>query len=234
MSTQLDVDSFVRARPRLFGLARRIVGNAHEAEDVVQEVWVRWQGTDRAAVRNADAFLATATARLAINVRQSARRRHETSVAIGPEREPAGPGGDPAAEAERGEAIELAARLLIERLPASERGAYLLREGFGYPYREIAQILHIGPDHARQLVSRARARIAAGARRPADSPQRGGFVRAFAAASLAGEIAGLEALLAAAHDAYRNRAGTSNLGAGGSRSWRHDERGAASGVPRPA
>jgi len=156
-----DLDRFVRARPRLFALARRIVGNTHEAEDVVQEVWVRWQCAERAAVLNADAFLGTVTVRLAINLTQSARRRHETYVTLGPTQEPADPGADPVIEAERSETVRRAVELLVERLPPGERAAYLLREGYEYPYRRIAGTLRIGSANARQLVTRARARLAA-------------------------------------------------------------------------
>src|SRR5215471_15532822 len=72
-------DFFAHTRPRLFGIAYRIVGNAAEAEDVVQEVWIRWQTCDRGPVQAPSAFLATTATRLAINTIQSARARHETS-----------------------------------------------------------------------------------------------------------------------------------------------------------
>jgi RNA polymerase sigma factor (sigma-70 family) len=191
-----DLDLFLRARPRLFAIAHRIVGNVHEAEDVVQEAWVRWHRVDRATVANVEAFLVTATVRLAINLVQSARRRHETYVAFWP-KEAADPGADPLTEAERGEAIELAVRLLVERLPPSERAAYVLREGFEYPYQQIARTLHIGTANSRQLVKRARARIAAGRRPAFTASAHSRFVQAFAAASLVGELTGLEAFLAA-------------------------------------
>jgi RNA polymerase sigma factor (sigma-70 family) len=139
----------------------------------------------------------TATVRLAINLVQSARRRHETYVAGWPGAEAADPNADPLAETERGETIELAVQLLIERLPPSERAAFVLREGFEYPYQQIATTLQIGTANARQLVSRARARVAAGRRRACTSPTHSRFVRAFTAASLVGELTGLEALLAA-------------------------------------
>jgi len=158
---QADLERFLRARPRLFALAYRVVGNVHEAEDVVQDVWVRWQRADRASVRNADAFLGTITVRLAINLIQCARRRHEISVAIWPDEAPAGPGADPPAAAERAEAASLAVDLLVKRLPPAERAAYLLREGYEYPYQRIAVTLRIGSANARQLVTRARARLAA-------------------------------------------------------------------------
>jgi DNA-directed RNA polymerase specialized sigma24 family protein len=75
-----DAASFHAVRPRLFGIAYRVLGSATEADDVVQDTWIRWQGTDRSKVRDAAGFLATTTARLAINVRQSARARRETSI----------------------------------------------------------------------------------------------------------------------------------------------------------
>ena len=78
--SEADVRAFHAVRPRLFGIAYRIVGSAAEADDVVQDAWIRWQETDRDAVRDAPAFLATATTRLAINVIQSARARRESHV----------------------------------------------------------------------------------------------------------------------------------------------------------
>ena len=197
MGTRADLDAFVRLRPRLFAIAHRIVGSVHEAEDVVQEAWVRWHRADRASVINPEAFLVTTTVRLAINVVQSARRRHETYVALGADEDAADPGTDPLTETERAEAIELAVQLLVERLPASERAAYVLREGFEYPYQRIAGVLQIGTANARQLVKRARVRIAAGPGRVYDCAAHGRFTRAFAAASRAGELTGLEAFLAA-------------------------------------
>lgn len=129
---------FVSARPRLFGIAYRILGTVSEAEDVVQEVWLRWHGTDRSVVIDPLAFLAATTTRLAINHAQSARRRHETSV--GPWLpEAVDTSVDLETWAERGEAVELAVLLLLEKLTPMERAAYILREAFGYPYRQISE-----------------------------------------------------------------------------------------------
>ncbi|MBO2449496.1 sigma-70 family RNA polymerase sigma factor [Actinomadura barringtoniae] len=192
-----DLDSFIRACPRLFSIAYRIVGNVHEAEDIVQEVWVRWNRVDRTRVINVEAFLVMATVRLAINLVQSARRRYETSFALWPDERSAGPEADPLTETERGEAIEMTVGLLVERLPPSERAAYVLREGFEYPFQQIARVLKIGTANARQLVSRARARLAADRRHAGDALADRRLVRAFAAASLVGELTGLENVLAA-------------------------------------
>jgi RNA polymerase sigma-70 factor (ECF subfamily) len=131
---------FTNLRPRLFGIAYRMLASATEAEDLVQEVWLRWQAYDRSAVVNPAAFLATTTTRLAINALRSARVRRETY--IGPWLpEPVDTSADPYLGAERGEALEFAALLLMEKLTPSERAAYVLREAFDYPYGQIAGIL---------------------------------------------------------------------------------------------
>jgi RNA polymerase sigma-70 factor, ECF subfamily len=107
------LSAFERARPRLFGLAYRMLGSVAEAEDVLQDVWTRWQSTDRGVVRDSQAFLTTTATRLAINVLQSARRRHETY--IGPWLpEPVDTSADPGLGAERGEALQLAEAISIE------------------------------------------------------------------------------------------------------------------------
>lgn len=199
-SADLDqaASAFVRARPRLLKIAYRIVGNVHEAEDILQEVWLRWQRVDRATVTNPPAFLAAATSRLSINLARSARRRHETCVAPWLPEEAADAGADPHALTERREAIELAVRLLLERLSPAERATYVLREGFGYPYKQIAQTLQIGAPNARQLVKRAREGLAADRRHhPFSLAAHGRLLRAFMAACHAGGLNDLEELLAA-------------------------------------
>ena len=129
MSDELDdaVAVFSAVRRRLFGIAYRMLGTASEAEDIVQDVWVRWQTYDRSTVRDPAAFLATAATRLSINVLQSAHSRRETY--IGPWLpEPVNTADDPALGAERGEALGFAMLLLLERLTPTERAAYILRE----------------------------------------------------------------------------------------------------------
>jgi DNA-directed RNA polymerase specialized sigma24 family protein len=134
---------FMSVRPRLFGIAYRMLSSATEAEDLVQEAWLRWQATDRAAVVNPAAFLATATTRLAINALQSARMRRETYV--GPWLpEPVDTSADPYLGAERGEALQFAALLLMEKLTPGERAAYVLREAFDYPYGQTSAVLSRG------------------------------------------------------------------------------------------
>lgn len=187
--------AFLSVRPRLFGIASRMLGSAAEAEDIVQEVWVRWQTADRSVVRDAAAFLAAATARLAINVMQSARSRRETR--LGPWLpEPVDTGADPGLEAERREALESAFLVLLEKLSPTERAAYILREAFGYAYRDIAGILRLRAANARQLVTRARQHVGAGRRAPANATEHGRLLASFVAAAKDGDVAGLEGLLA--------------------------------------
>ncbi|WP_244230530.1 RNA polymerase sigma-70 factor [Rathayibacter sp. VKM Ac-2762] len=197
MDDQSDVDrvvaSFMGARPRMFGIAYRMLGSVSQAEDVLQEVWIRWQGTDTDAIREPVAFLTTATTRIAINVLQSARHRRETY--IGPWLpEPVDTSSDPALGAERGEALEMAVLLLLEKLTPTERAAYVLREAFDYPYDRIADIVRISPAGARQLVSRARKHLGEERSRSVPDQQRRRLLDAFVSAARRGDMDALEQL----------------------------------------
>ncbi|MGP4053139.1 RNA polymerase sigma-70 factor [Streptomyces sp. 2A115] len=190
------VSVFVELRPRLFGIAYRVLGSAVEAEDVVQEVWLRWQKTDRSAVVSPVAFLSSATTRLAINVAQSARVRRETY--IGPWLpEPIDTSSDPEAGAQRAEALELALLLVLERLNPTERAAYVLREAFDYDYAGIAEILQLSPVNVRKIVSRARKHLSTDQRETVDTAEHRRLLEAFVSAAQTGDIASLEALLTA-------------------------------------
>jgi RNA polymerase sigma-70 factor (ECF subfamily) len=187
---------FASVRPRLFGIAYRMLSSASEAEDLVQEVWIRWQGTDRGAVVNPGAFLATTATRLAINALKSARARRETY--IGPWLpEPVDTEADPYLGAERGEALEFAALMLMEKLTPNERAAYVLREAFDYPYPQIADILRSSEAAVRQLVSRARKHMAGERRSPVAADRHRELLTAFVAAARSGDMAALERLFAA-------------------------------------
>jgi RNA polymerase sigma-70 factor (TIGR02957 family) len=189
------LSAFVGVRPRLFGIAYRMLGSAAEAEDIVQDVWLRWQATDRSVVENPSAFLATTTTRLCINFAQSAQSRRESYV--GPWLpEPVDTSNDPALGAERGEALGLAILLLLEKLSPTERAAYVLREAFDYSYRQIAAILQMEEANTRQLVSRARKHVADGRRTPASSEEQQRLLEAFIGAAQKGDLAALESLFA--------------------------------------
>jgi len=150
---------FGGVRARLIGIACRILGSWNEAEDIVQDAWMRWQLCDRATVRNPTAFLVTTTTRLAINAAQSARVRRELYVGEWLP-EPVALGEDPTLGVERSEGLELGIRLLREQLTPMERGAYVLHEAFCYPYTEIATMLQTTEGNARKLASRATRHLA--------------------------------------------------------------------------
>jgi RNA polymerase sigma-70 factor (ECF subfamily) len=208
------LQAFLRTRPRLFGIAYRMLGSAGEAEDVVQDVWVRWQTVDRSLVRDAAAFLVTATARLSLNVLQSARLRRE--VYVGPDLpEPVDRRADPRMGAERNQALELGIRLLSERLTPTEQAAFILREAFDHSYREIARVLRLEEANARQLVTRARRHVADDrTARAADPTEHRRLLDAFVDAARSGDLSGLEGLLLFGHRPRRStpRAVTTHLG----------------------
>ena len=187
--------AFLSVRPRLFGIAYRMLGSAVEAEDVVQDVWLRWQHTDRRVVRDAAAFLATTATRLAINVMQSAHVRRETSVAPW-QSEPVDNTGDPRLAAERRQALACAVRMLLEKLTPTERAAYILREAFDYAYRDIGNVLRLAEANARQVVTRARKHVASGRTTATNSTEQQRLFDAFVAAAQDGDIVGLEHLFA--------------------------------------
>jgi RNA polymerase sigma-70 factor (TIGR02957 family) len=200
------LSEFLRVRPRLFGIAYRMVGSASEAEDIVQDVWLRWQAADRNAVLDPPAFLATTTTRLAINVAQSARARHETYV--GPWLpEPVDTSTDPQLGAERAEALQFAVLLLLEKLSPTERAAYVLREAFDYPYRQIAEILQVEEANTRQLVTRARQHISEGRCKTVSSAEQRRLLEAFIAAAQNGDFATLESLFASDVVSYSDGGG---------------------------
>jgi RNA polymerase sigma-70 factor (ECF subfamily) len=187
---------FASVRPRLFGIAYRMLSSATEAEDLVQDVWLRWQTTDRTVVVNPAAFLATTTTRLAINALQSARKRRETYV--GPWLpEPVDTSADPYLGAERGEALQLATLVLMEKLTPAERAAYVLREAFDYPYAQIAGILQATEPAVRQLVSRARKHVTGERRTPVSADAQKELLSTFITAARSGNLSELEQLFAA-------------------------------------
>jgi DNA-directed RNA polymerase specialized sigma24 family protein len=157
---------------------------------------MRWPQTDRSQVRDPAGFLITTTTRLAPNVGQSVRARHETD--IGPRLlDTVDPGADTVLGAERRQALDLALWTLLERLTPTERAAYLLREAFDYPHRRIAEAPGLSEANVRQLVTRARGRISGEPRWAVAAAEHERLLDAFAAAAQSGDLARLEHLLAA-------------------------------------
>lgn len=201
---------FTEVRPRLFGIAYRMLGSASEAEDLVQDVWLRWQAYDRDTVANPGAFLSTTTTRLAINELQSARARRETY--IGPWLpEPVDTSADPYLGAERGEALEFAVLMLMEKLTPTERAAYVLREAFDYPYAQIADILQSTEPAVRQLVSRARKHVAGERKAPVSEVMQRELLATFLDAARSGDLQALEKLFAADVASYSDGNGARNI-----------------------
>ena len=214
ITTDDPLAAFMSVRSRLFGIAYRMLGSAAEAEDIVQDVWVRWQTADRSAIRDAGAFLVTTATRLAINVLQSARSRRETNVESGVP-EAVDHRADPRSGAERLQALESGVRLLQQRLTPTERAAYVLREAFDYSYREVADVLRLEEGNARQVVTRARQHVADDRRAAAGSSGPEGLLDAFLATSRSGDMETLEGLLASsARRGVTTRPGARSMGLG--------------------
>ncbi|WP_449407363.1 RNA polymerase sigma-70 factor [Microbacterium maritypicum] len=198
MCTELEdaLTTFDAHRRRLFGVAYRMLSTVADAEDIVQETWIRWQNTDRSKVQEPIAFLTTIVTRLSINVLQSSRVRRETY--IGPWLpEPVNTEDDPSLGAERAEALQFAILLTLEKLTPTERAAYILREAFDYPYPRIAEVISCSPASARQLVSRARAHLASAKHATVDPGAQRRLLDAFLTAAQKGDVRELESLFAA-------------------------------------
>lgn len=147
--------SFVKHRGLLYAVAYRTLGSAKEAEDVVQETWLRWSRVDPATVVDPEAFLVRVTIRLAIDELRSARVRREAYV--GPWLpEPVLTRPDIADDVALADSVSTALLLVLEALSPLERAVFVLREAFGYPYVEIARFLGRGEPAVRQLAHRAR------------------------------------------------------------------------------
>lgn len=189
-----EADEFEALRPRMFALAYRLLGEASEAEDVVQDAYLRWERSGSVVIP--EAWLTKVVTNLCLNRLTSARARRERYV--GPWLpEPVFTGAGPAEIAEQRDALSMGFMVVLERLTPPERAAFVLREAFGHAHREIAEILDIDEAHARQLCHRARGRVSEPHRRfTATREQNRRIVERFLAAVLEGDVAGLERMLA--------------------------------------
>jgi RNA polymerase sigma-70 factor (ECF subfamily) len=191
-------DPFIACRPRLLGIAYGLLGELTEAEDVAQDVWLRWEKADADAVRNPEAFLVTVTTRLALDRLRSARARRE--VYVGPWLpEPLLTDPEtPEARAIEAERLDLALLGALERLNPVERAVLVLRDVFDFEYAEIADILDRTPSNVRQIAKRGRDHAGdTSRRRTVAEEERQRLADAFLLAAASGDVDRIRDLLAA-------------------------------------
>lgn len=193
-----STDTFKRLRPRLQGMAYRMLGSSAEAEDVVQDAWLRWHEADRARIDNSEAWLVSVTTRIAIDRLRSAKIRREHYVGTWlPEPLMSESPVSPEQLLERVDDLSVAFMTLLERLAPEARAAYLLREVFDADYGEVAEALGKSEPACRQLVHRAKTQLQD--QRPRYTMARETqlrLLRGFADAAQRGEFAALKAMLA--------------------------------------
>jgi RNA polymerase sigma-70 factor (ECF subfamily) len=201
VTTDTVTDVFEEHRPVLMGVAYRMLGRVADAEDVVQDAWLRWSGADRGEVREPRGYLVRVTTRLAIDRLRQVKARSEAYV--GPWLpEPyvtdfADTVPDTAERAVLADSVSFAVLVVLESLSPLERAVFVLREAFGYPYADIAAMLDRGEPAVRQLAGRARKHVEE--RRPryeVDPAQRRDLTERFLAAAAEGDLDGLMAMLA--------------------------------------
>jgi len=182
--------TFEPLRPKLMRVAYRMLGSVADAEDMVQEAFIRWMKADRSEVREPEAFLRRAVTRLCLDQLKSGRRQRETYT---------GPWlPDPVVEEDEVEDVTLPLMLVLERLSPLERAAFLLHDVFGLGFEEVAETIERDPATCRQLASRARAHVREARPRFQMEKQRGlALAEAFFAASRSGDMKAFGAMLAA-------------------------------------
>ncbi|WP_445525695.1 RNA polymerase sigma-70 factor [Streptomyces cyslabdanicus] len=201
MTTDSGTEVFEEHRTVLMGVAYRMLGRVADAEDVLQETWLRWSAADRSAVREPRGYLVRVTTRLAIDRLRHIKARGESYVGPWlPEplvTELAQTVPDTEERAVLADSVSLAVLVVLETLSPLERAVFVLREAFGHPYAEIAALLDRGEPAVRQLAGRARRHV--GERRPryeVDPVQRRDLTERFLAAAAGADLEGLMALLA--------------------------------------
>ena len=159
----MDDDVFQIDRPLLFSIAYRMLGSASDAEDVLQDAWLRYRGVERSTIRSPKAFAATIVTRLCLDRLKSARTTREEYIGPWlPEPVLTSELEDPAARLQRAESVTLAFLVLLEKLSPDERAVFVLKDIFEYDHSEIADMLGTTADNSRQLLHRAKARLAEG------------------------------------------------------------------------
>lgn len=201
VTTETATDVFEAHRPVLLGVAYRMLGRVADAEDVVQDAWLRWSGADRTDVREPRGYLVRITTRLAIDRLRQIKSRGETYVGPWlPEPYVTDFGAtvpDTAERAVLADSVSFAVLVVLESLSPLERAVFVLREAFGFPYADIAAMLDRGEPAVRQLAGRARKHVEEGRPRyEVDPAQRRDLTERFLAAAAEGDLEGLMELLA--------------------------------------
>ncbi|MGW7070853.1 RNA polymerase sigma factor SigJ [Streptomyces sp. NPDC054855] len=201
MATDTVTDVFEEHRPVLMGVAYRMLGRVADAEDVVQDSWLRWAAADRSQVREPRGYLVRVTTRLAIDRLRHAQSRRESYVGqwlpepLVTDFGPTVP--DTAERAVLADSVSIAVLVVLESLSPLERAVFVLREAFGFPFSEIALTLDRGEPAVRQLAARARKHVEEGRPRYAVDPdERRDLTERFLAAATSGDLDGLMSLLA--------------------------------------
>jgi|SRR5579859_702945 len=185
-------EQFEANRTRLHSVALRVLGTTAEADDAVQEAWLRVSRADADGIDNMPAWLTTVVARICLDMLRSRKSRHEEPLEDGASAQ----GADPEQEAMLADSVGLALLVVLEQLTPSERVAFVLHDMFELPFDDIARVVNRTPEAARQLASRARRRVrGAQPNAEADTTRRREVVEAFLAASRAGDFARLLELL---------------------------------------
>jgi RNA polymerase sigma-70 factor (TIGR02957 family) len=194
----MDRDVFTTDRPLLFSIAYRMLGSATDAEDVLQDAWLRYRGVDPSTIRTPKAFATTIVTRLCLDRLKSAQRTREDYVGPWlPEPVLTSEVEGPDTMLQRAESVTLAFLVLLEKLSPEERAVFLLKDIFEYEHAEIADILGTTVDNSRQLLHRAKARLAQGRPRLTGTMEsRRAIAERFARAFSSGDGAELTALLA--------------------------------------
>ncbi|HEY3506933.1 MAG TPA: sigma-70 family RNA polymerase sigma factor [Actinocatenispora sp.] len=208
------VAPFEAHRRRLFGLAYRMLGSASEAEDVVQDAYLRWHGTEPGGVREPGGWLVRVVTNLCLNRLTAARTTRERYVGPWlPEPVLTADGAlGPLETAEQHDSVSMALLVLLETLSPAERAVFVLREAFGYSHRDTAEVLGYSEANTRQVYARARRRVRAAPGAPAGQiADPGALLDRFLAAARDGDLAGLEALLAADVGSWADGGGRAGL-----------------------
>ncbi|NEV88897.1 sigma-70 family RNA polymerase sigma factor [Streptomyces tendae] len=188
---------FERDRPRLRAVAYRILGSLGEADDALQDAWLRADRADTSEVANPSGWLTTVVARVCLNLLRARDARREEPLDDGDRRQPAvtGTAADPAEEAQLADEVGVALLIVLDTLGPAERLAFVLHDMFDVPFDDIAAMLDKTPAATRQLASRARRRVRGVPAPEADPPRRRRAVDAYLAATRGGDFDALVALL---------------------------------------